>query len=272
MKKTVLSFALLGICSLASAQLSTRENQDTRYKFGARPVAGDYALVFGLDLSKPEFAEGEREVSGWNAFMRGNLITGKKFIADDMAIRAGLRLTRSSRTIKAELDSNQFVPSSLAEFEFRESTREYMLVPGIEKHFSNSNIFDVYVAGDLFLGFGRDKSVESYIYRDTDFNSSITRTTPYTIVGLGGIIGVNVFVLDLPLSVGLEYGLSAFWQMGNRTKNEVESGSDSYEYYTVGNDPSSESGANVQYSSVKQRYMTMNSNDQVRLVLNLYFN
>ena len=272
MKKTVLSFALLGICSLASAQLSTRENQDTRYKFGARPVKGDMALVFGYDLSKPEFGDSTREVSGWNGFMRGNLITVKKFIQDDVAIRAGLRLTRSSRSIKGEVDSTQFIQATLSEFEYKSSSREYMLVPGIEKHFSSSNIFDVYVGGDLFLGFGRDRSVESYTFRDTDNNDIHKMTTPYTIVGLGGVIGVNVFVLDLPVAVGVEYGLSAFWQMGNKTKHEVESGTDAYEYYTVGNDPNTAGGANLQYSSVKQKYMTMNSNDQVRLVLNIYFN
>jgi hypothetical protein len=30
--------------------------------------------------------------------------------------------------------------------------------------------------------------------------------------------------------------------------------------------------ANGQYSSVKQKYMTMDTNDQVRVVLNIYFN
>ena len=96
-------------------------------------------------------------------------------------------------------------------------------------------------------------------------------TTPYTIVGLGGVIGVNVFVLDLPISLGVEYGLSAFWQLGDKTKVEVEEADgDSYEYFTVANDPFV--GAHSGYSSVKQKYMTMNTNDQVRVVMNIYFN
>jgi hypothetical protein len=83
MKKTVLSMALLGVCSIASAQLSTRENDDTRYKLGARPVAGDYALTFGVGINNTEV--GGREIPAWNLFGRGNLITGKKFIQDDVA-------------------------------------------------------------------------------------------------------------------------------------------------------------------------------------------
>lgn len=276
MKKTVLSFALLGVCSLASAQLSTRENQDTRYKFGGRPVAGDMALVFGLTLNNTAFGDsGTRDISTWNRLSRGNLLTFRKYIQDDIAVRAGIRLFRDSRTVKGTLDSTQFVPSTLSEFEYRSSQREYMLVPGIEKHFSSSNIFDVYVGGDLYLGFGRDRSVESYTFRQSANNNVHKMTTPYTIVGLGGIVGFNVFVLDLPIALGVEYGWSAFWQLGNRTKHEIESGSDSYEYYTVGNDPNAaaqQNPANGQYSDVSQRYMRMETNDQVRLVLNIYFN
>lgn len=269
MKKTILSFALLGVCSIASAQLSTRENQDTRYKFGGRPVAGDYALTFGLTINNASFGDETRDISIWNRLGRGNLITGKKFIQDDVAIRGGIRLTRDSRSIKAELDSTAQLSNTLSEAEWRMTTREYMFVPGIEKHFSSSNIFDVYGAGDLYLGFGRDKSVNSTTNRQGQ-TSGTTMTTPYTIVGLGGVIGVNVFVLDLPLSLGVEYGLSAFWQLGDKTKVEVEQASgQNYEYYTVSNDPIT---PNNGYSSVKQKYMTMNTNDQVRVVMNLYFN
>ena len=275
MKKTILSVVLLGACSVASAQLSTRENQDTRYKFGGRPVAGDMALTFGLTVNNASFGEDideTRDISVWNRLSRGNLIIAKKFIADDLAIRAGIRLYRDSRSLKGEVDS---IPTTgagqwtLSEVEFKESSREYMLVPGIEKHFSSSNIFDVYAAGDLYLGFGRDKSVNSQTNMDGDVTST-TQTTPYTIVGLGGVIGVNVFVLDLPVSVGVEYGLSAFWQLGNRTKVEVETPDESYEYFTVANDPFSLQGQ--AYTSLKQKYMTMNTNDQVRIVANIYFN
>ncbi|MBK8497607.1 MAG: hypothetical protein IPL52_02020 [Flavobacteriales bacterium] len=271
MKKTILSFALLGLCSMASAQLSTRENQDTRYKFGGRPVAGDYGLTFGLTINNAAFggsSDSTRSIPVWNRLSRGNLITGKKYISNDVAYRAGIRLMRSSRSIKAELDSSEQVPNSLAEAQYLDASREYMIVPGIEKHFNSANIFDVYLAGDLYLGFGRDKSINSTTDRQGR-TTSTTMTTPYTIVGLGGVIGVNVFVLDLPVSVGIEYGLSAFWQLGDRTKVEVEEADgDSYEYFTVSNDPF----GGQRYSSVKQKYMTMNTNDQVRVVLNLYFN
>ncbi|MCB9184151.1 MAG: hypothetical protein H6591_09550 [Flavobacteriales bacterium] len=272
MKKTILFVALLGIASAASAQLSTRENQDTRYKFGGRPVAGDMALTFGLTINNASFGDSTRSISVWNRLGRGNLITAKKFIQDDVAVRAGIRLYRDSRSVKVELDSTAQLGNTWSEGEYKMSSREYMLVPGIEKHFSNSNIFDVYVAGDLYLGFGRDKSINSYTNRVSQTASS-TMTTPYTIVGLGGVIGFNVFVLDLPVSLGVEYGLSAFWQLGNRTKVEVEElDGDTYEYYTVANDPFTFAPASNGYSSAKQKYMTMNTNDQVRIVANIYFN
>jgi len=274
MKKTILSFALLGVCSIASAQLSTRENQDTRYKFGGRPVAGDYALTFGWTINNPSFgttADSANGISTWNALSRGNLITGKKYIADDVAIRAGIRLYRNSRSVIGDVDSTAQLPNTLSAAESRESSREYTIAPGIEKHFSNSNIFDVYMAGDLYLGFGRDRSVSSTTNR-AGGTTATTMTTPYTVVGLGGIIGVSVNVLDLPIALGIEYGLSAFWQLGDKTKVEVETPTTSYEYYTVANDPNGVSSAVNGYSSVKQKYMTMNSNDQVRITANIYFN
>jgi hypothetical protein len=274
MKKTVLSMALLGVCSIASAQLSTRENDDTRYKLGARPVAGDYALTFGVGINNTEV--GGREIPAWNLFGRGNLITGKKFIQDDLAVRMGLRLFRDSRTLTGELDSTENLNldgAGLSEVEFRSSERQYMIVPGIEKHFSNSNIFDVYTGADLFLGFGKNKDVSSVTNRDGE-TSATTATTPYTIVGLGGVIGVSVFVIDLPISVGVEYGLSAFWKLGDRTKWEVEEADgDTYEFQTVSDDPfAGAQTEQLQYSSIKQRYMTMDTNDQVRLVVNIFFN
>lgn len=266
MKKTVLSMALLGVCSIASAQLSTRENDDTRYKLGARPVAGDYALTFGVGINNTTV--GGRDIPAWNLFGRGNLITGKKFIADDMAVRAGIRLFRDSRTLTGSLDSTENIINDLSEVEFRSTERQYMFVPGIEKHFSNSNIFDVYTAADLYLGFGRDKDVTSTTNRRGQTEAE-TATTPYTLVGLGGVIGVNVFVIDLPISVGIEYGISAFWKLGDRTTVEVEEADgDTYEYQTVSDDPF----GGLQYSDAKQRYMTMDTNDQVRLVLNIFFN
>ena len=133
----------------------------------------------------------------------------------------------------------------------------------------------MYLAGDLFLGFGKDKSIASTTDRQ-DKVTSTTKTTPYTIVGLGGIVGVNMFILDLPISVGLEYGISAFWQLGDKTKVEVETPTTSYTYYTVANDPAvdpvTQAPIHPQYSSVKQKFMTMNSNDQVRITANIYFN
>ena len=266
MKKTVLSMALLGVCSVASAQLSTRENDDTRYKLGARPVAGDYALTFGIGITSTEV--GGREIPAWNLFGQGNLITGKKFIKDDVAVRAGIRLFRDSRTLSGELDSTENITNTLSEVEFRSSDRQYMLVPGIEKHFSNSNIFDVYTAADLYLGFGKDKDVTSVTNRRGQ-TSAETATTPYTMVGLGGVIGVSAFVVDLPISVGLEYGIGAFWKLGDRTKVEVEEADGTtYEYQTVSDDPF----GGLQYNSAKQRYMTMDTNNQVRLVVNIFFN
>ena len=190
----------------------------------------------------------------------------RSFSSETTAFRVGVFLGFSNTTKVTQDENSQ---TQMLELKEKNGSTTISLQPGIEKHFSSSNIFDVYAAGDLYLGFGRDKSVNSQTNTDGDVTST-TQTTPYTIVGLGGVIGVNVFVLDLPVSVGVEYGLSAFWQLGNRTKVEVETPDESYEYFTVANDPFSLQGQ--AYTSLKQKYMTMNTNDQVRIVANIYFN
>ena len=138
MKKTILCFALLGVCSIASAQLSTRENQDTRYKFGGRPVAGDYGLTFGFTINNPSFGaypgDTTRAISTWNMLSRGNLITGKKYVSDNVAYRAGIRLTRNSRSVSGDIDTIPNQTFSYTAAESRSSTREYMIVQQLQ-HF-----------------------------------------------------------------------------------------------------------------------------------------
>merc|ERR1711935_833639 len=105
-------------------------------------------------------------------------------------------------------------------------------------HFTNENIFDVYVGGEALLGLGRDRAVseETYVNNDIVNTSSSTRTS---IFGLGGVVGFNVFIAELPISLGIEYGLSAKWVFGGKTKVveeiDVDGGADYTAEYTTQN-------------------------------------
>lgn len=288
MKKIFLFVASALVFSSGYAQLTTRENDATVEKLGARPVAGDMALTFGLDLSMDSTATGIAKLNVFNRLRTGDILTFKYYTSDNVAIRAGLRLYKNSEKSDGTVaDStaiiNQTNPSSpnwLQEMEYKSSRREYIIVPGIEKHFSAANIFDVYMGGDLYLGLGKNDSVFNRTFTDGDFRNFRARTNT-TVIGLGGVVGFNVFIAHLPISLGLEYGWNAKWIRGGKTKiNEeiqVTTGNtivtDELEYYIHPNDPMGPdpNGGQYKYSDLNRSRFTMDTNQDVRLVLNIYF-
>lgn len=293
MKKTLLLFAMVIAFAPAFAQLSTRENDATVEKLGARPQMGDMALTFSLDqllgLSLGAGSDNGSDTVGTlykgNGLSSGNLITGKYYIQNDVAIRAGIRLGRDNRKSEGSIADSTAIngtpggpglnnPSqTLQEVEYRNNSRDYILVPGIEKHFNGANIFDVYAGGDLYLGFGRDKTIMNETYKNGDFDNR-EFTTGRTVVGLGGVIGINVFIAHLPISVGLEYGWNARFNMGFKTKatreQKVGTTTTSLDYETESTDPFGNPDNNW-YSEIKKGRSIWDTNQDVRIILAIYF-
>ncbi|HEY8400846.1 MAG TPA: hypothetical protein VIK89_06270 [Cytophagaceae bacterium] len=267
MKKRLSIFALfLTVNFSVFGQLSDRVSDPSTYKFGTRPSAGTKVLTFGVDVN-------DETLTKQNLLGKGNLITGKYFLNDDLAIRGGLRLSRTSDFSKGDIDTSLSGGNTLSN-KYKESSREYVLVPGIEKHFGYSNIFDVYAGSDLYLGFGRDVTENNEDYSGNMYSYTKT-TTGKTVVGLGGIIGVNVFVLDLPIALGVEYGWTGIWNFGGKTKvvNETNDGSrtTTQEYYTQDNDGLGNVDNNY-YSKLSKRSSNIDTNNNLRLILSIYFN
>ncbi|MEP7263638.1 MAG: hypothetical protein ABI772_04030 [Bacteroidota bacterium] len=275
MKKSILIIAALAMGASSSfAQLSTRENCATNECIGARPVKGDMALTFAINIAGDDTASLPLE----NNLTSGSVLTFKYFTSDDVAFRIGFRLAKTSYNFKGDLDSasqaaaNQGGNIEISEREFKSSDRLYLLVPGIEKHFSPSNIFDVYAGADLHLGFSRSVDIDNTSFRANpvsgdDHNNSTSKTTQ-TVVGLGGVVGFNVFIAHLPISLGLEYGWNARWRLGGKThvETDVTSGgvNTSNDYYTQRDDING-------YTKLKRKEFAMDTNQNVRLVLNIFF-
>ena len=90
---------------------------------------------------------------------------------------------------------------------------------------------------------------------------------------MGIISGFNVFLGHLPVSIGLEYGWNAKWTFGGVTKvkEDVTTGATSYtQEYKL--DESTTSGSTTaRYSKLKRREFNANTNQDVRVVLHIYF-
>lgn len=289
MKKTLLVITLLAIgASSAFAQgLSTRENEAIVAKLGARPVAGDAALNFVIPLVGLNANDGtEAGLFNGNLLGSGDLLTFKYYHTDNFVIRAGIRLYADNDRYNGDVlddenSGNELFPGDVSFQEGITQDRSYMLAVGAEHHFSNSNIFDVYTGADLLLGFNKMReSLETEFITDDDdaITNQTARTledanTTSTVVGLGWVIGWNTFVAQLPISVGVEYGLNLKWVLGGKTKVTEElditnpDGSQSYsiEYET---DPTT---GMLQFSDLSRRHFNMDTNQNVRLTVNIYF-
>jgi hypothetical protein len=246
------------------AQLSTRENDNKLLKLGTRPIAGDMALTFGVPINTGN----EAPLYEPNLLNPGDFLTFKYYLSNDLAIRAAVKFYRASeKVVGSDYEVDPFTPQT-GDFKARVSTSENYLVPGIEKHFLKSNIFDVYAGADALIGYGRNVILIEDENSDGSFFNR-KDTEKFMILGLEGVVGVNVFVAQLPVSVGFEYGLGLRYASEGKTKVEIEDDiNGETEYYTY-------SGGlaipGAQYKELKASNFGMNTNQNVRLLLNIYF-
>jgi hypothetical protein len=264
MRKIVFTFlSATFLCGTVFSQLSTRENEATTLKLGSRPGAGDMALTFGLGVT----GGGVADLPIVNQLVSGDILTFKSYTSSDMAFRLGVKLYKEATTDKGDLIDN--AGGALETDLYKHLTREFILAPGIEKHFSKSNIFDVYAGSDLYLGFKRHFDNSEVEYDNGDYARSKMTSNPL-VLGLGGVVGVNVFIGQLPVSLGLEYGLNMKWTNEGKMKVKEEYSvggvTDSQTYYVYSNDVYGQ-----RYSKLKTSDTEINTNSNVRIVLNIYF-
>ncbi len=288
MKKLILltvcfSFIAAGL----QAQLSTRENYDQRLKLSTRPKAGDASLQFVIpiiDLSSSDSSNAG--LYKGNSLFRSDFLTYKYYLTDQNVLRLALRYTvanaRMEGTAPDSTGSLNPINENLDEIETdlkRLQQRDFAIAGGLEKHFSNSNIFDVYGGAEVMIGLGKNKTIdqEEYFNGNKEFT---TKTTNTKILGFGLVTGFNVFIAELPISIGLEYGLTGKWMFGGKTKVEREQTvgtiSQSAEWFEqeediFGDDDVNLLGQPQQYSDLSRRSFNVNTNHNVRLNIHIYF-
>jgi hypothetical protein len=285
MKKKLLSIALALVTTCSFAQLSERENDASMIKLGARPQAGDMSLTFGYDAGGVlDSNDADAQLFTGNFFAKGDFLTFKWYKSDDMVVRVGIRLSKHTNKLSGDILDSSAVAGNQAIYggsmEAKTMSREYVLVPGIEKHFSSSNVFDVYAGGDLYLGFGKEDSVVNRTYGkgnafgyDNGDKEDWQATTGNTIVGIGGVVGFNVFIAQLPISIGLEYGLNMKWTMGGKTQwthSQTVQGTTIEGAQTWQEAADGSSSLKFKDGMKKSRF-DMDTNQDVRAVLNIYF-
>ena len=188
------------------AQISEGEPYSRTIKTGNRPVSGDYGIFIGPSLS--EILQMVDDEISWRGLP---LVNVKHYMSDNLEIRCGIQANKV-----ASKDKGSVMVEDEPDVNVRNKDSEYLfrLTPGIARHFAPTNLLDVYVGATLPLG----GSGEKIIAENSSFVSSSSERTSFEI-GLGAYIGLQCFVADLPVAVGLEYGLSAVKYFGQKYKN-----------------------------------------------------
>ena len=195
MKKIFVLLALgLGVMS-AQAQITTGESSSKVIRTGNRAQAGNFGLYIGAttDMFRNLSNGGPEEFSCLP------LINLKYMKTDNLEYRLGFEWWKSSTTTETDYGYNGAYGSKS---EVTDAQSMYMFYPGAAYHFSKQNLLDVYVGVELPFGFS---SASYEVKGGADESASHFR------MGVGAFIGLQAYVGNLPLALGMEYGISSMY-------------------------------------------------------------
>lgn len=254
----------LGAITTASAQLTTGLPTSSTIRTGNRPGAGSYGLYFGATTDM------FRDLANADIQMKSlPLINFKYMSTNEIEWRIGLEIYKGNELLKGERRVVNYEDSSESYMGYKDKSKESTaaLYPGIAYHFSRNNILDVYVGAELPLGWDMYNAVQE----DSASKSISSSQKNAFFVGLGGFVGLQAFIADLPLAIGLEYGVSSRFDVGLKYKNVITTGNKTQTTYTPDAGKFSQlSVSNYDaYSKLSARKGAIGS--QFRLTLSYYF-
>lgn len=285
MKKVFYVFLLmiLGV-NFTFAQLSDRVNSPSTFKIGTRPVAGNWGILFAPGYQ--DFKDIVNRIDGKDTTNVVNVlpvIALRMYKSDNLVLRIGIRTKSSNLKIAGTVVPPTGGGNFINELKYQRRNAELYITPGLEYHFSKSNILDVYLGACLPLGYFKEN--------ETDYMKMLDLTVDYTsyerkrfgfAYGFEGFIGVQSFVADLPFSIGLELGSTALGKLGKKWKVDsyrVAGGvATNQTYYTVNLDNDDKIDPTFvglivtgeDYSKLSAK--SFNVDGMARLTLSYYFN
>lgn len=234
-------FLLLALClgfTAAKAQITTGENTSQVIRNGNRAQAGNFGIYFGAttDMFRNLFDGGPDKMECLP------LINLKYMKSDQLEYRLGIEwYKKSTTTSPSEGDDT------------KSYEKKFMFYPGVAYHFSNKNLLDVYVGGEVPFGWGNN----GYDDGDEDYTVSNFR------IGLGAFIGLQAYIANLPLALGVEYGISTGY-------NAVSDGTVSKDGMSIDYDKDDYGTSSAYTEDSDQKRFQIGH--QVRFTLSYYFN
>jgi hypothetical protein len=252
----------LALCSLdAYSQLSDRVNSPSTFKVGTRPVMGNYGLYFGLAYNELEYWF-DHDIS-YNGLP---IVSFKYYRTDNNVWRIGFQTSTTRKITSGDIDP-AINGGTLVQAKLIDNTSRTTFYPGYEHHFTSSNIMDVYIGTLIPIGWDRSKYADEVTFSNKNFDKYSKTHTSLT-YGLEAFVGVQAFVADLPLALGLDFGVAALGHLFDKYKYDASSKvgalTTSQTYYTV-----DDTGAGVRYEKLNQRDFQLQGN--VRITVTYFF-
>ncbi len=233
MKKTVLFSALLAFafCMPTSAQLTQGNPSAREIKTGNRAQAGDFGIYMGWSSNMFKDLM-DKNIKFENPLP---LLNVKYMFTDRLEGRVGLKFSKTRETMKGEQtfeeynEEDQEMVEVTRDVKYKKVLADNVISPGIAYHFSKHNIIDVYAGAELKLGWNRD----SYI---TEFGKSEDKLSRASFqMGAGAFVGLQAYIGNLPLALGVEYGLFTMFESGLRFKGMAKDDEGNKQEYATSN-------------------------------------
>lgn len=218
--RKVLVVSLISFLSVSAfGQLSTRENVDPYlFQIGTRPQAGDFGLYIGPSIN--EVIDMIDKDVNWRGMP---LLNFKHYATDRFVWRLGLQVYNTSKHLNYEDGKGD----DLYKEKNSRSNTYFVVTPAFEYHFTPENLCDVYLGMNLSLGVKSNVNKQYFFVDKEDYYADAIQNQ--FLLGVGGFVGLQFFIADLPLAIGTELGIRGFWNFNAKTKNVVTQPNDAGE-------------------------------------------
>ena len=243
MKKKLFTLMMVALVAVsANAQITTGESTSNVIRTGNRAKAGNFGIYFGATTDMFEnIGKSSVKLSALP------LINVKYMKSDKLEYRLGIEWWKKSESNTTPVPNTD--GEGTKKVDTKQSESSFMFYPGLAYHFNNRNLLDVYVGGELPIGLAG----ASFDDGDTNEGASNFR------IGLGAFIGLQAYIANLPVAIGVEYGVST-------------------KYSTVSDGSLTQDGMTIDTNRGINGYMEDFSNSkwllghQIRFTLSYYFN
>ena len=171
-----------------------------------KPTAGDVATEFGVTGG---ILNTDVKLANSDAFFKA-----RYFSTDKLAYRASFSLNTNS-------DKKDTNPGSNATGKTVDSSSNFLIGFGLEKHFTGTDRLSPYIGGELLLGFDSKKNTDETNNTNGDYTKTVTKGPNGFGFGARGVFGADYYFAK-KVFLGVEAGLQLMYTSTGKTTTTTE--------------------------------------------------